>query len=1537
MRNQALEGFRLSPQQRRLWLLQQDSYAYSAQCVLLLEGKLKVEELKESLRSVIGRHEILRTTFHRQPGIKIPIQVIHTNGSLSWKSFDLNNLEREKRKTKTEEILQQGNYCPFDLEKGPILHSSLISWSGNQHILLITLPSLCADSWTLKNLAKEISHIYSKYLKDEKLKEEPVQYIQFSEWQNELSEEDDKLGKKYWQRQDLSASLTPTLPFERNLNGKTRFEPNVYDLRIEPAITARLEAIAGLNNVKIEQVLLACWQILLWKLTGNSDFIISTIFNGRKYEDLHETLGLLAKWLPVCCSFQGNYKFPEVLSQISEVLHNHSQWQEYFLWEDKVFTDGAINFSVGFEFQDWLEKYDVGEVSFAVEKQYVCFEPFKLKLVCVRKEEHLVTEFHYNTNIFLSETIKRLADQFQILVKSVVNRPEATVDELEVLSDRDRYKLLVEFNNTRTDYPEDTCIHHSFENQVEETPDSITVVFEDQQLTCAEVNTRANQLARYLQRLGVGPEVLVGMYLERSPDIIIALLGILKAGGAYLPLDPSLPKQGLALRLQDTQAPILLTQQSLLTSLPKQATQVICLDSNWEAIAQESDINPSSKVSGPNLAYVLFTSGSTGKPKGVCVEHRQLLNYLQSILDNLNLPISASYATVSTFAADLGNTVIFPALSTGGCLHMISQERASDPEALADYFHRYPIDCLKIVPSHLTTLLAGSLARSILPHQCLVLGGETVNWELIEQIQQRNPNCRILNHYGPTETTVGVLTYPVSLNSQSTTTPLGRPLANTQVYVLDQQLQPVPIGVPGELYISGAGLARCYLNRPELTMQRFIPNAFREVEASNFLYVSERLYRTGDLVRYLPDGNLEFLGRTDHQVKIRGFRLELGEVEALLNQHPGVRQSVVSVLGEQENKRLAAYIVPNKKQTLSVSDLHHFVREKLPEYMVPSAFVMLQALPLTSNGKVNRQALPLPEQVRPELTEAFVEPQTKMECAIATVWQELLQVKQVGIHDNFFDLGGHSLLATQVISQLRKVYQVELPLHYMFDSPTIAELTKHIEAIIKDDTGQAAPPLTSTSRDERIPLSFAQQRLWFLDQLEPETPKYNIPTALVLKGTLNFTALERSLNEIVRRHEVLRTTFAIVNGQPTQIVAPKLTLVLPIVDLQHLPQATQDIEVHRLANQEAEMAFNLAKGPLLRTTFLKLSEIEYVALFTLHHIVSDGWSTGILIDELTTLYKAFSTGEPSPLSELPIQYADFAVWQRKWLQGEVLENHLNYWKHKLGSNPPILQLPTDRSKTKTQKIRGARQAFRLSSHLSDLLKDLSNREGVTLFMILLAAFKVLLYRYSGQSDIIVGADIANRNRAETERLIGFFVNMLVLRTNLSGDPCFRDVLKQIRKVTLEAYAHQDLPFEKLVEELKVERDSGQNPLFEVVFVLHNTPRSSLDVPDITFSSLDIDRGATQFDLILSMEEQPEGIRGSWSYNTNLFEDTTITGLLNKFQTLLENIVANPEQNLSNLCLLTTEETGGYKPSDFSDASLSQKNFESLISELSQAE
>ncbi|MEH2285035.1 MAG: amino acid adenylation domain-containing protein [Nostoc sp.] len=1054
-------------------------------------------------------------------------------------------------------------------------------------------------------------------------------------------------------------------------------------------------------------------------------------------------------------------------------------------------------------------------------------------------------------------------------------------------------QLLLEWHQNPAVYLNDICIHQLFEYQVEKTPEQIAVIFEDKQVSYQELNQRANQLAHYLQTLNVQPEVLVGICLERSLEMIVGLLAILKAGGAYVPLDPAYPSERLALMLEDSQLSILLTKQNLLSKFPEYQAHIVCLDSDKEAITQQNQENLTSIVTDKNLSYVIYTSGSTGKPKGVAIEHHStvaLLHWAREVFTTEDL---AGVLAATSICFDLSVFEIFVPLSWGGKV-ILAENALYLPTLLA----AQEVTLINTVPSAIAELLRiQGIPASV---RTVNLAGEPLQNRLVQQIYALDNIQKVFNLYGPTEDTT-YSTFALVKKGDSIVT-IGRAIANTYCLLLDEQMQIVPTGVSGELYIGGEGLARGYLNRPELTDQRFIPNPFNN---SKFKIQNSKLYKTGDLARYLPDGNIEYIGRIDQQVKIRGFRIELGEIETVLWQHPDV-QEVVVIAKEFSpgDQRLVAYVVlkPESSDT-NIGNLRRFLKQKLPDYMIPSRFVQLSALPLTANGKVDRKALPAPVQTL-NANEKFVAPRTPIEERVAEIWSNVLGLKNIGVHDNFLALGGHSLLAFQILCRIRDIFQVELPMRHFFEAPTISEIADSIIQAQQEDRGCSVVPIQSIGRDGDLSLSFGQERLWFLDQLVPNHAFYNVSEAFRLRGVLNATILEQSLNEIINRHEILRTTYSSLKGQPIQVIHSTFPIKLLVVNLQGLSPDDRESQVRQIILEEAQRPFDLVQGPLLRTTLLQLSSEEHIFLLNLHHILCDDWSLNVLFEELSTLYQAFSTGNPSPLPDLVIQYADFAAWQRQWLQGEILDNQLTYWQQHLSGSLPILELPTDYPRPLEPTYQGARQSVLIPKSLTDALNVLSRQEGTTLFMTLLAAFQTLLFRYTGQEDILVAAPISNRHRSELEGLIGFLLNTLVLRTNLSNSPSFRQLLGRVREVALSGYTYQDLPFEKLVDALQIERDLNQNPLISVMFNLQNTPRPKLTVAGLTMNRLEIDNGTSKFDLYLELRETAAGISGNLEYSTDLFKAETIALMVENFSTLLQSIISNPDQTISNLPLLT---------------------------------
>lgn len=1051
---QMLEGIRLSPEQKHLWLLQQkqkQNQPYRSQCAVLIEGNLKQNILKTSIQNTIDRQEILRTNFKCLPGMEIPIQVIN-NSKISWNYEDITSSSTEQQKIILDQMNNHLLQLSFDYQSGRLLYLSLLKLSLQKYILFISLPALCADSITLNNLVSEISLAYQACLDGQEINDlEVIQYADLAEWQNELLEsEETAIGREYWQKKNLVQLLNLHLPFENHSIVDSNFKPQKFSLLIASNLLKEITLFAQKEDSSLAILLLTCWQILLMRLTGQSESIIGIANDGRKYEELNNALGLLTKYLPVHCHLFDTSQVLEILKQNEQLISETNEWQDSFDWsyiQNKQSND--ISFlPFCFNFQLESIKYCASNIYFSIIQKSSYIDQFKIQCSCRHQNSSLIIDFEYDSDLFSEKDIQRLSKQFETLLRNIIAHSSATIGELEIVDYVESQQLLLEFNKTQIKYPKNKCIHHLFEEQVKQTPNEIAVVVNQEELTYQELNNRANQLARYLIQLGVKPEVIVGICIERSLDMIVSILGVLKAGGAYLPLDPSYPQERLEFLLSDTQTPIVLTQQHLAEGLSTHKT--ICLDTDWETIAQESQINPVSRIESANLVYVIYTSGSTGKPKGVKVTHRNLVNSTIARINYYQEPVT-NFLLLSSFAFDSSIVGIFGTLCRGGTLILPQEGEEKDLSKLTELIEQNQISHTLSLPSLYGLLLEQTQPEQLQLLRTVIVAGEICPKILQQQHSKLLPETSLFNEYGPTEATVWSTVHhcrdrDVELKTQVS---IGHPIANTQIYLLDSYLHLVPLGIPGEIYIGGDNLAQGYLNRPDLTATRFIPNPFSQK-------LGTRLYRTGDLARYLPDGSIEFLGRIDRQVKIRGFRIELSEIEALLNQHPTVRSlAVIAREDEPGNKRIVAYIVLKDRLIRPKStELRHFLREKLPEYMVPSAFVKLDSLPFLPNGKVDIKALPAPENIRDDLSSTFVAPQTSTEKAIADIWLEILSIERVGIHDDFFELGGHSLLATQVVSRIRQALQTELSLRQFFDAPIVADLAVVIAQNLAQDADE---------------------------------------------------------------------------------------------------------------------------------------------------------------------------------------------------------------------------------------------------------------------------------------------------------------------------------------------------------------------------------------------------------------------------------------------------------------------------------------------------
>lgn len=1909
-------------QQRLLFLdqLEPGSAFYNIPLAISIKGDLNIDALEQTFAEIVRRHEALRTTFSIDESG--PVQIVAKSLTLEMPVIDLTSLPESLRESEATRLAKEEAEQPFNLNSGPLVRARLLAIGPQDYVLLFTIHHIVSDGWSMGVLFRELGAIYESFAegKASPLPELPIQYADYALWQREWLPGEILQGQiDYWKTQLANAPPTLELPTDRPRPAIQQFHGAKQVRHLSPSLTERLKQISLEERVTLFMTLLAAFKVLLWRYTYQDEIVIGSPIANRTRAETEGLIGFFVNTLVLRTNLSGDPSFRDLLKRVKEVAlgaYNHQDVPFEKLVEDlRPERDPSRNplFQVSFALQNATRtKLELSGLTLLPLEVHSGTTKFDLSLSILEGADGLKATWEYDVDLFDGARISRMVDHFHVLLEGIVADPGCKLSELPLLTAAEREQILAEWNETQTIFPENRCVHELFEQQVERTPTAVAVEFEDTKLTYKELNERANQLAHYLRSTGAGADVLVGLCIERSAELVVALLGMLKAGAAYLPLETEYPAERLRFILNDAGAPILVTQQSLSERLRQLGTdaRIVCLDTEWEEIASHSRENPSVSVMPENLVYAIYTSGSTGKPKGTLITHRGLTNYLNWAIESYPVRQGKGAPVHSSIAFDLTVTGLFTPLVVGRTARVLkeSQGVVSLSSALSS---QQGFSLIKITPAHLD-LLSQELTREEAAGcaSAFIIGGENLTADSIKFWRDSAAETMLVNEYGPTETVVGCCVYTIRKEDQwSGTIPIGRPIANTQLYILSPDLQPQPVGVPGELYIGGAGLARGYLKQPGLTAERFVPDPFANQPGS-------RLYRTGDKVVYLEDGNIEFLGRLDHQVKLRGFRVEPEEIELVLKEHPLIRDCVAVVRNDLESdKRLVAYLVPKletsttelldqnwsaehvsqwrqlydemyrgevadptfnlvgwnssytgeaipaeemrewvddtveriltlkprrvleigcgsglllfrvaphceyyagtdfsagaierlrktlnndshslshvsvaqrtaddfegvdsgsfdavilnsvaqyfpgvsyllevvqgairavrpggavflgdlrnlnllsvfhssvqfsraddkvkvtelkerirnqvlkeeelvidpaffialkeqvpgiasvqiqlkrgryqneltkfrydvviktksedvpsllperrsdwEKEGLTLSSLRQhllenqsrsllltqvpnarlrsdlkihtalsglevetvgevrdllaselqdglepediwdlaaelgyqaeiswarsgaadrfdvlfkktgtdeviaaerklstapkpwrhyannplqgrlarglslqlqpFLRERLPDYMIPSALVVMETLPLTNNGKVDRNALPAPDHLRPELQNAFTTPQTQTEQIVASVLSDVLGLDRVGASDNFFELGGHSLLATQVVSRLRKAFDLELAVRWIFEAPTVGELAARIEQTTGDADQSNLLPVALEQRD-RLPLSFAQQRLWFLTQLEPESPFYNVPLAFHLSGPLDNAALTRALETLVARHETLRTVFDTVDDEPVQRVLPTQPLSLNSIDLTSSLGDSRE-EARKLLRAEAEHHFNLKQGPLFRTTLVRLNETDHILLLCMHHIVSDGWSASILLRELGVLYDAYTHQQSSPLPELKIQYADYAVWQRNWLSDERMTMHAEFWKGYLAGAPLVLELPADRPRPPVQTFAGADLSLRLPDDLTSSLKALSQRAGVTPFMTLMAAFQLFLSRYCGVEDIVVGTDLANRNRVELEALIGFFVNLLPVRIDLSGNPQFSELLTRVRSTMLDVYAHQEFPFEKLVEELRPERSLRRNPVVQVLFVMQNNVQHELQLSGVRVEPFKFRDASSRFDLALFMGEAEQEFTALWRYNPDLFDKTTIAKMADQFQNLLASLVTDPSARLNTFDVLT---------------------------------
>ncbi|KAF9272949.1 hypothetical protein BGZ68_001964, partial [Mortierella alpina] len=1509
----------LSFDQQRLWFLAQldgVEEAYHTPKAMRLRGVLDISALRQALDELHARHEVLRSIFVGVNG-QPQVQIIPPTG-MPWCLIDLRHDAQQDAKLK--QTLDKEARAPFDLEKGPVIRTTVIQVQDDDHVLLINQHHIVSDGWSFGIMLNELNALYTSCRDGQIYPLAPlkIQYPDYAAWQREwLSGDRLKSQSEYWRKTLSGAPVLLDLTTDRPRPPQQSFKGDRVSIEFGPQVTKALKQLSQHHGVTLFMTILSAWSVLLSRLSGQEDIVIGIPSANRICPQFEPLIGFFVNTLALRIDLSKEPNTQELLDRVRQVTVDAYAHQD--LPFDQVVEilqpPREMNHTPVFQVMLAWENNESGEWDLPglnVEPYELDDSTAKFDLTLALREsgDSIVGAVEYATSLFDRVTIERYIRYLHAILLAMAADDARPLAAIDILQPVERTLLLNTWNQSTAAFTDDLYLHQLFEQQVERAPDAIALVHEGTSVTYSELNARANHLAHHLIHLGVQPDAIVGICAERSPALIIGILAILKAGGAYAPLDPVHASERLLDILSDAAPSVLVADAYGKKALQgAELSHLRIVDPN--SVLMTSTDNPYiPSLSMGHLAHVIYTSGSTGKPKGVMVEHRHVTRLFAASGSWFDFSEHDTWCLLHSFAFDFSIWEIWGALRHGGKLVIVSQDVVRSPQDLYRLIQDQSITVLNMTPSAFKPLIEIDASEALQNNlRYVILAGEALVPAMLKPwfLRHAQDGPKIGNIYGPTEITIYATSRLMTLEDCSqTASQIGTRLPDLRTYVLDKHGQPVPLGVVGELYVGGAGVSRGYLNRPDLTAERFLSDPFVEGQ-------EQRMYKTGDLVRFLPDGSLVYMGRNDHQVKIRGFRVELGEIETRLTEHPLVSEAVVVALSEENDKRLVAYVSARHDEQLSedgtksscieflASTLRSHLLPRLPEYMVPSAFVHMDTFPLTANGKLDLRALPAPTSAD-FARQSYEAPQGEVECALASIWSELLQVERVSRHDSFFALGGHSLLAARLINRVNTL-GATTTLSSLFASPSLHSFASIMDEQLRQQT-TAVQAITPISREKELQLSYAQQRLWFLAQLEGVKEIYNIVLAVSLQGRLEQAALEYALDGLYARHEALRSVFVSVNGQP-QVKILCSQVELRVVDLRDA--VDQSAQLKEWTQKEASSPFDLAKGPLIRALLIHLQDDECVLLITQHHIISDGWSSGIMLRELSQLYTAYCNGEPNPLTPLKIQYPDYAAWQRKWLAGDRLGTQSDYWRAALAGSPILLDLPTDRPRPPLQSFQGDLVSIEFDPQITSALKQLSQQHGVTLYMTILAAWSAVLSRLSGQDDIVIGTPSANRSHPDIEPLIGFFVNTLALRIDLSGEPTTQDLLARVRSGTLAAFSHQDLPFEQVVEIVQPPRKMDHTPLFQVMFVWQNNETGELDLPGLQVTPYDLDHNSAKFDLSLALWELNDGISGGLSFATSLFDRETIERHVGYLNAMLLAMTATAEQPVAKVDILSSME------------------------------
>jgi amino acid adenylation domain-containing protein len=1531
----------LSSAQQRLWFVHQlepQASYYNIPIAFYLSGTLDIVALEAALNGIIARHETLRTTFSLKQGV--PVQNIEITAPFRLCIIDLQAMEESARVRHVEHLLAKDARKPFDLERGPLFRIVLYRLSPQQHTLMVNVHHIVCDAWSINIFLHELTQMYSatRQRMQNPLAELQIQYADYAMWQQEwLQTEAAKEQLAYWKQQLCPIPPVLELPGAKRRPAVNNHAGAQHHFEFSEEEFQGLREIVRAEHATLFTVLLTAFYALLYRYTGQEDIVVGTPIAGRIRVETEPLIGCFLNMAVLRTRLPETSTFSSLLRRTREMVLNAYSHQdlpfERIVEELQPERDlGHMPFvQVAFTLVNVAtERWVMSGTSIRQEFLDSGDAKSDLSLSIAETQQGLGATMTYLTGLFDAELIRAMERHLRVLMRRMIEIPDRKIVELSLLSLDEQHKIICEWNHTEIIFSHRECLHHCVEDQVRRTPLATAVVFEGRQLTFCELDNRANQLAHYLRKYGIGLESRVAICMERSLEMVFSLLAVLKAGAAYVPLDPDYPQQRLAVMLDDAAPPAVLTQQHLVERLPlKPNRTIICVDREWDAIAQQPLQNPGVPVSARNAAYVIYTSGSTGLPKGVMNEHHAVVNHSCWLQHFYPLTSADRVMQKTPYTFDVSVPEFFRTLMNGACLIVARPGGHRDPAYMVNLIMREKITTIRFVPSMLQLLLEAEGLEECASLKTVICTGEIVSVTLQERFFERFKGVRLINAYGPTEAAVEVTL--CECRTGTSNVPIGGPGSNTQIYILNQYFHPLPIGIAGELFIGGVQVARGYLNRPDLTAEKFIPDPFS-------LVAGQRIYRTGDLARWQNDGTADFLGRIDHQVKLRGFRIELGEIEAVLMQYPALREAVVmvrqSVNGE---KHLVAYVTPREGHCVpGASELKAHLQQKLPDYMIPSAFVALDFIPVNSSGKVDRKLLPAVEIAA--AASCFVPPSGPVQELVAAIWAQMLNLPRVGIHDNFFDLGGHSLLAIRTLSRIRDAFQVEIPVQAIFTAPSIADLARIVDQQREGGPGYAEIiPAGASSGD--LPLSYNQEgRLlleWFSAIRGVRQPPFHATFGLQWIGDLNVEQLENAINQIIQRHETLRTAFPQVKGKTSlellseldpivrrhgmqgamhklmelapryfkQVICPSTSLSLTVRSLHEWSPAERETEIRSIVSREAQTRFNYERPPLMRATLLRMSDHEHCLIITLHHLIADVWSVNIFIQELAIFYQRLN-GKTASLPELSIQHSDYAAWQRKKLQGERLAALTSYWRFRWAEVGLLdikdLHLPGGSGKG------SAVESLAFDAALCRQVNAFARQQGLTNYMLFLGALNLLLFLYSGKNRIGVWANFANRDRTETENLIGWFTNSHLIGVEIAPDQPVSWLLAEVRDVVLQAHAHQEIPYSLLwanaLQDLNVQHHSHDEIASPFIMFDFQTKVLNMDTLGLQIRLAALPLQPIQLALQFLAWQGNDDMGLSIHYATQLLSAPAVRQLLNDFRKVLESIISKPEVSVSSFAI-----------------------------------